>query len=422
MNALDSATTINAKNTIVKLMLLAILCTPLMGMYEYAALLEGSGLPIDAGKVYSPWYLKGIKDGLLIMILLVFFAGAWFKQITLVPLRAKWFKMLLFFLWIGLLIALVAYHPFVAIAGLRAVSSLFLFLIGYYILSSRDWQTLAKVVLAVAILECLLGFTHLFWAGATRTFFGLSARPSGTFGTSTSLAHFLVLSLMFLFMFHFSRLVRWICAPLIFTIIFSISSFSAMLTIGFIFTYFVHRKLRDLILYPAFLMSFAGGLVLLLYFMPSITNRADIWDSLTMRIQVFKNLFDTSALCIPFGRGLGVGSNTIRTLGDVLGINSQQVFPSVSFMAESAYLSLFFQVGFFGLLCFILMNAKALLFLHNSAKHRDEFFHMGVIILGMIISFTTITHELFPVNWLYFASLGYVYRIKFDALKTNQIK
>ena len=68
------------------------------------------------------------------------------------------------------------------------------------------------------------------------------------------------------------------------------------------------------------------------------------------------------------------------------------------------------------------MNAKALLFLHSNAKHRDEFFHMGVIILGMIISFTTMTHELFPVNWLYFASLGYIYRIKFDASKTNQIK
>jgi hypothetical protein len=141
------------------------------------------------------------------------------------------------------------------------------------------------------------------------------------------------------------------------------------------------------------LVSLMGAL---LVFMPVLTKRPDIYDSLFAqggRVDTFGKLWNvTDREQVFLGRGLGIGTNTVTNAAGVAALPMPEVLKRAApFYADSTITSIFAQMGLAGLAAFYLMLLWASI--------RDPIARPTYLVI-FLASLTFNITEVFPINFL----------------------
>ena len=134
----------------------------------------------------------------------------------------------------------------------------------------------------------------------------------------------------------------------------------------------------------------------LLIFMPVLTKRPDIYDSLFAqggRVDTFGKLWNvTDREQVFLGRGLGIGTNTVTNAAGVADLPMPDVLKRAApFYADSTITSIFAQMGLAGLAAFYLMLLWACI--------RDPVARPTYLMI-FLASLTFNITEVFPINFL----------------------
>jgi len=392
--------------------------TPIFGLYEYFASLSGNGEGIYLNQVYSPWWIKGLKDFGLLFIFIFFVLGVLMKEIKFKIPKIFSFWLFIFFILISFILTAGYVSLPISLVGLRVFAPFFLFLVAYNIFDNKDIKKISKILIFVALIECVLATIELFLGAPIhgKNFLGLSARPSGTFFVPSSFAIFLcVVIVLILSDKKISSKKRFLLIALfsIFIILSESGTGIIGLSLIFILWFLFFAPVNNLLKISVFLIILIIPVFIFLN-LPEITGRADIFYSLEARGQILSILYNNmNYKDIFLGKGLGVGTNSTITIlkSDQIPIEFNE--NDLAFISDSQYTSLLSQAGVFSLIFFLTFNIA--LFLKAFKKIRYDYSRLILILIPLILifSFTSNIFELFPVNWIYFIFLGTFFKFKF---------
>lgn len=288
------------------------------------------------------------------------------------------------------------FGPLLPAAGLRSFLFLPVAVLGAWATSSRSLDFLARCLFVFLLVQLALvpyelyNGIHLFRVFFFGTHFG--DRVVGTMLQPSSLGVTAVMILAYCLAFSTSRaLKRFIVAPVCCVVYFTASATALILLVVILLGIVMGRvgtRYRR--------WALRGGLVLfslVVVCLPGLTGREDIYDSVSGRIELFReHIAGFSASELIFGKGLGIGTNTAANLF----MNWQKkVAPGygeqVVFVADSTPLNLFAQTGMVGLLLFYAMLLKS--------AWEDRQTCLVYLVAGAASLTINIT-ELFPVNMM----------------------
>lgn len=400
------------KRAIETLICLGLVLTPLFGLARWLRLFPALAAHLPFGEQII--LIKAAKDVLLCLILFMFLLG------VLQGCRLLYnpiVSLLLAVLAISFAVTTFVYGSTLALAGLRSLSPLLFLFVAYAYLDMTYIRRIVKVLLFLLLAEACAA-----WLVATsglavhgRTYFGLAARPSGSFPAPSSWSIFLCLTISFLMGYDicaFGRVRRKTLVPVgvAALLIFASSSGSGVLALTVLtvcyFVLFVktHPYLKGATLLLLCLLSLG-----MLTHLDILLNRPGVYESFGTRLGLLSEVFSSFGVKeILIGRGLGVGSNAAVSIMKF----DPTVFRSVDslLVADSLYTSFLTQAGLFFLTTFLLLNV--LLFRQAlGARYRGVnaivLLAIPVVLLG---AFANITTEVFPVNWLFFIACGIALR------------
>lgn len=380
------------------LLILVFLLTPLFGFWEYLGYL--GYFPYTRQEVLTPWYVKGLKDFILLIIYGI--------TIITIMVERKIIKLPLilffFYLWVLTLFCISFVDNYIfAIIGLRSIYTLFLVYISFYFLTSKDLDVIFKIMVIVAILVIpLVGIQVLYGIPIYGKILNqFAARPTGVFVQPSSLGIFMVTVLLFLtFSSNFRRL-KFVLIPIIGFVVLLTASGTAFFSLVFVLLLILLKVKMNIYLKAAFITITMAFLIGFIYFsfsyLPLISGRPDIWNSPLGRIGVLANyISDMSLKDLLIGKGFGYGSNSAFTILPTVSYNSDM--SRYAFIPDSLYISLFSQLGLIGLFFFLVFNVSV--FLKSNHPFRitiPVFLFMGVTVNIL---------EFFPLNWVYPILLG----------------
>ncbi|MGB9762594.1 MAG: hypothetical protein ACPLW7_01035 [Minisyncoccia bacterium] len=381
------------KNIGIKLIYLAVIITPIFGLWEYLGYL--GFIPYTREEVLTPWYIKGIKDILLMLIYLSWTSLIFFqKKFKILPIFFLFLIFLIFQIFLNLFIA---ENYFIVLAGIRSLSPLFLIFFSYAFFSNKEIETLIRLMVFISLLMVPLSIIQLlFGIPIYGTLFDkFASRVTATFVQPSSLGIFLdsTIFLVHLFSFKYRNFLTLVLVP----IIILTGSGISILGLFLITTILIVIKITNPYLKLSFILLLLPNLPLFVYlginYLPTVTNRPDIFLSPQERIEIVKNyLFsDCTLKDILLGKGFGYGTNTIFTVFPDLAYN-------YGFIPDSLYISIISQIGIIGLLLFLFVNG----YVYLKSKHPIKY----SILLFLFFGITTNILELFPVNWIYSIILG----------------
>jgi hypothetical protein len=384
----------------IKLLYFSIFLTPIFGLYEYLGYL--GVFPYTRNEVLMPWYYKGTKDILLVLIYICFTSAIFLKK----KLKNPPIFFLLFFLFLFFEVSLniiVLEDYFLLLAGIRSLSTLFLAFFSYAFFSDKEIRKLANLIVFIAILMVPLSLIQLLFGSHIygMLFDTFAARVTATFVQPNSLGVFLVLSvfLVRLFSLRYKNFLTFIFA----SIIILTGSGISILAISLMSALFIAKKNINFYLRFVFILPLPLLIYLIYAYLPIITNRPDIFQSQQGRMEIIKDYFLSNLTLkdIFLGKGFGYGTNTLFT-----------VYPDIAsyygIIPDSLYVSLFSQIGVIGILFFLFLNG----YVYMRSKHPLK----DLILLLLFCGLATNILELFPVNWIYPIMLGFLLKKKYSVL------
>lgn len=338
------------------LVALMIVVIPIMGIFDVIETFQGG-----AGLMYLETARGGgERVGKVFLylreVLLFALVGVLFFWLCLAgrPLpRIPGVGFLLTCLGISFLVSVSSHPLIIGLVGLRQLTYPMLVYSLYYIAreSDRIESIFVWVTIWVALVEFLLASIQLLlMAGTSIALFG--ARAYGTFNNPNSLgAVFAILVFVALFL---GRLPRWVTVAMVVLCVVGglmAASRAGLLATAFVFVAFGWGRLRKPDVRGMFLTASAVGAVLLFITVGIITGRGGGADATPLqdpRVKVFaEQIQGRGPAELLFGRGLGVGTNTLHALG----LNAWEL-PGVVLIVDSLITSLVVQIGFLGLVAF----------------------------------------------------------------------
>lgn len=378
----------------VKVIYFAVLLTPFFGLYQYA-----QSFPQLSISFAMPWYYKGGKDILLSLVYLIFLVSIFFRN------RFKVSRLLSLFFFV--LFAYIVYNflflnnILITLVGIRSLFTLPLAFIAFSFISENEVYHIAKIVVLLALLLIPLSMLQFaFGSHVHGTVLGqYAARVSGTFVQPSSLAVYLVLAVYFVG--HMYQKYRKYLIPFLAVNILLTGSGIGILGLVLVFILFIAERRASLpsktVILPALLILLPIAIVVATIYLPAMTDRSDIFLSGQGRITVITDYFsdNLSTSDIFLGKGLGYGTNSLYTIFPEIG-------EQFGFIPDSMYISMVAQIGVLGLGFFVFLNLYA--YKYSTSPFKN------VIIVFMFCGLTVNILELFPMNWVYPITLGFLLR------------
>lgn len=398
-----------ARKAVRALFYLALLLTPIFGFQE---LLKAVAVLSGSVNAEAEVVIKATKDLILVLIFLFFLidisSGARFLHNLLV-----W--AMLTIIIVSFFVTCLSVGPLIALIGLRAFSPFLFIFIAYKYFDMNTVKCMVRILSFIVIVQFCAASVQMSYGLPLDgfTYFGLAARPFGTFVNPWSFAVFVCFVLCFRLGFDIYSCRAISKATSIFMLasilfIFLAASGAGLLTLSVILlTYFLSfSKIHTYIkasLFPTLLLIPP----LILSKLRFLTGREHIFRSIQSRIDIFMNLVCSSSLKdILIGKGLGIGSNAAVTF---LKLNPLELTArEVLFISDSLFTSVMAQAGVLFLLLFMVFNiylfAKAI----SSRYQGIHPIALLAIPSAMVASLANNIIELFPVNWVLFAIYGLV--------------
>jgi hypothetical protein len=391
------------------LILIAFLLTPIFGLNEYLFLLGQLGGGAIVGKIFTSPLLKSLKDLILVFCLGLGLISCLISKKMIFPnIIAP-----LFFSWllVGFMFSCLQNGAIITLYALRIYLPFLLLLIAYLFYQKQDMEKIAWALTFVGLLEMASGAfqiaTGMVYNGFN--FFGYNLpRMAGTFLTPNSMAIFLLFVVIMIITKEQKRYFDWLIFVLLSVGVIMTASGIGLIGLCFVLSLYLFQSYRiDLNLRAIFFLLIVFVLAIILLGLPVLTGRAAINESASTRREILINsITGKSAFDLLFGRGLGVGSNTLEILrvseGQLPVEFNRDALTDISFVSDSLYVSLFSQIGLLGLLLFLALNYFAL---RNAIRFQDKL-AMLAIPLFLLMGFGSVVIELFPINWLYALVLG----------------
>lgn len=391
------------KNTILFLIILAILATPLFTFSEFIAMMQGSY--VVNVEVSSGLDIKIIKDLILVIILALSFFYLCLSG------KIKIFKGVLFFLVIavGFFLGLLNNGFSFTLISLRIYLPFLLIIVVLNVFHKDDYDKIYRyLIYYLLFFEIIVAFAQIFMGvGGGFSFLGLFKRVLGTFAYSNAFAFFLVLCISIL-LSNPELKCRKIFIVISSFLVFASGSGAGIVLLLLLYCLFflfmegwIDRRLKRLIVISSII--FLGMIIL---FLPIISGRDEVYSvSGAGRITMFMNSFNKAdPLAIWVGRGLGVGSNATKYLFDKgLIVESSDVF-----MSDSLYTALFSQVGLIGLFIWLIFNV----YIIYLSFIREYLLGIIFFIIYICYNFSGVAFEVFPINWLFPIIIGQLFSLK----------
>lgn len=311
----------------------------------------------------------------------------WSVSAALIPLALLGLSFLA-----SLVYSLQHYGVWVAVAGLRPLMYLAAGLIGVWVARRPDsLELLCRCLLAVLILEFLLGLYEYNFGLPLFNTARLSNRINGTFSFPTSLGIFAVV--VFVLGLRFSSISKVLLLAVTVPVVYMTGSATAlvlMLVGGAVLANDMVPDSWKL----GLRLGLLGALFVVALIMPRMVARDDVFDSLWGRIEFGADYIRHAppGPAILFGKGLGIGSNIVNTVVSQSGnIEEPEGVDLFHARADSTPLALVNQIGIIGTLFFYLAIAVAV--------WRDP--RAGPVYLILCLASLTVNLlELFPMNFL----------------------
>lgn len=398
-----------SKEIIKYIIFFLLILTPLFGLFEYFTSLTGEDMSL--AHVYSPWWIKGLKDFGLLFIFILFTLGFLMREIKFKIPQIISFWLFIFTILISFILTATYVSLPISIVGLRVFAPLLFFLVAYNIFDNRDIKTISKILIFIAAIECVLATIQLFFGMPIhgKNFLGLSARPSGTFFVPSSFAIFLcVVIALIISNKEISSKIKALLITLFSIFVILSESGSGIIGLSIIFIIWL---LFFTSLNKDFKVAISLIILLIPIFtflnLPEITGRENIFVSLEDRKGILLDTLEKmSYKDILIGKGLGVGTNSAITILESSQIPIEFDKEELTFISDSQYISLISQAGIFSLIFFLMLNIA--LFVRAFKRRKYDYAQVILILSPLILIFSITVNilEFFPINWIYFISLG----------------
>ena len=395
--------TINLRRLARGCLLMGLAITPLLSFGELFALLRGS---FDSQvTVYTPFYIKAIKDVLSVVLILLGLAH------TLRSARTNrlFIPFLILFLYTLTVAVSGSDSVALALAGIRWIMPVFVAFFIYDFVDARLLRQIANLLAVMLIGQCLLQVGELYfmshWYGAI--VFGLAARVPGFFVIPITAGFFALTTLFFVHFYDANaslRRVTYFLAPLS---VFMTQSGTGLVVLALMATLIVIGVRRIWLIVPI-----GAGLVVAMFpLLPLLTGREADYVAVSggTRIEIFLDLVQHSQW-IP--TAFGYVTNTAVSLLANGGINSGAT-PTI---VDSTYSSVLGNLGVFGGVFFALF-AATWAFTVVCSRRLD--LYVATALFGLY-GFTMIVFEAYPMNILLAVLAAYFFREAYIPLWTGR--
>lgn len=373
--------------------------TPVFSIGELSALLRG--LVQSQTIVNTPFYIKGIKD--VLMIALISLGVMRIARSGRTNLLAMPFFILL--LYTTVLALLASDGPALSLAGLRWIVPVFVTFFVYDFVDHALMQRLARLLGLMMIVHFALQIAELFfmshWYG--ENVFGLAARVPGLFFIPITAGFFAMIVLFFVHFYAADRALRRVTYLIVPASIFLTQSGTGLVVFAIVAALLVLGIRRVWLLLPVA----AGAVAVLFPLLPVITGRQEDYVAASggTRVDIFLDLFRHSEW-VP--TAFGYVTNTAVSL--VANGGSGLRTAAIPTIVDSTYASILGNLGvggavFFALFCVTWAIAVI-------CSRRLDLYVATVIFV--LYGATTIMFEAYPMNLLlavcgaYFLKRSYV--------------
>jgi hypothetical protein len=381
---------LNFPKTYSRLIILGVMMTPLFGIFEVLALI--SGTLTSQGEALTPVYIKVLKDLVFASIILVGIAEVLVRRRIIFNISYTVFMALAIY---SAFISFYFMDFLIVVAGIRWILPVLIFPFIYRHVDIALQNRIANCLILLFILGLLLQITQLFlavgWWGLNS--FGLSKRNPGFYLIPSSMACFSAMTAYYARFYCNNVLLRnyvvFLLVPLSIILTASGSGFIA-LVLFWSYLLYCRVKQKFVVLACATVLFIS-----LLVFIPFLTEREDIYESMQTRANMLTELVNPKNLLasVNFGSATNTGVLLTATNRDA---NTK------SFVADSTVNSLINNTGIVSLLFFMY-------FLYNSLRHTKSRINISFFLLLLPFLLTIIIFELFPINLLLMVNVAFFY-------------
>jgi len=373
---------ISLKDTILRIISVALLLTPLYNYGEVYVLFTGN--VVDQASLKTPLEIKIIKDFLIILVL--------FLSVALLLKRQKIHKQMFIafaFICVSLYSVLISIDTsFLSfVIGIRWLIPFILAFLLLGVVNKNYLYHLANVLALLFVVHFIFQVLQLFYSGHWYgvSSFGLSLRNPGILFIPSTSAFFSIMVLFFTlnYMKHDNnRMFLLLLIP--FSILLTASG-TGVIALITVYIVNISQKMKVGKLVILFLPLLAVSSIPILEF---FTGRTGIVEqSFGARYEIFKDLLISSNL---FSENFGYGTSTAYLLSNYLGIDN------VGVPTESLFSALLVNLGFVPFLLFLtflfIFALKAYLL------RREDI--LQFVIIYILFGLTTSVLESFPANLL----------------------
>lgn len=370
------------KNIYQILILFGLIIMPVLSFTEITTLMYGVS---THNALLSPWYIKGIKDFIFILIILIgIFWMIRYKYRLRIDITLY---MLYFLILVSMILSLIEYNLIVVLAGIRWAIPLLLI---PFLISNIDEKLqikIAKVLMLLVFLGLifqLLQTTTLYeYFGSNKL--GFSRRNPGFFTIPSTMSIFLLFSLWYVYHFLeksiFNQFFVYLIVPISVFLAGSATGLLAMI-IFYFFIFYTKSKYKRIIIILSIIFTLFVFIML-----PIILNRADLMSSLLIRMELYNHI---SYMNIFIGDRFGLATNTALLIPGN--------FTDKAFSTDGLVLSFIINIGLISFLIFVYIVIK-------NGEKTLKFIHFFMI--TSIFSFNSILFEVYPVNLLIAINLAY---------------
>jgi hypothetical protein len=379
----------NTTKILQNLILFGLITMPLFSFAEVYALMYSSTR--DHSMLLTPWYIKAIKDMIIISIILTAFISEVINRRTI---KINYYvSILLLLICISILISFLNNDIMTIFAGIRWALPILLIPSLINRIDKYFLVKIAKVLQVLVLIGFLFQLSQLYtldsYFGPNQ--FGFSKRNPGFFTNPNTMSVFLLLSLWFTYNFRdktiINKLYIYYLLPICILLAGSATGILVMVIFYLIVIYFKTKQKKIILLFSSILM------VLVSFLLPVITNRPTLLDSLFNRLDIYNNL---NLINFFIGDRFGLATNTAVLLKS----------PD-ALIVDGLVLSMLINVGFLFFLTFVT-------WIISKAEKSPEFIQF--LLIASLFSLTTILFEVYPANLLIPMIIAF-----FISVKNNKI-
>ncbi|MHC4640656.1 MAG: hypothetical protein ACYS32_03355 [Planctomycetota bacterium] len=311
-------------------------------------------------------------------------------------LAEKTFWLFVFGILLSFWLSVFNQELFLTLAGIRYLLPFAVLFSVYGIIDDEFQSQLAKLLTILFIIGLTLQTYQLFcpsnWYYSN--FLGLSRRNPGFYFIPSSMAMFSLITMYYVYHYYpagvLRKLLVYILGP--FSVLLTASGTGIVSLVLFMFTIAYFRMKPKWIV----ILVCVSLLLLTLLFLPEVTNRNDIYMSLSTRIEKLSNVLRQDSLLL--STHFGYGTNTACLLTLHLGKAEPEIF-----ITDSTPISMIVSFGLIPFMFLVLFVAKTL---------GNNIIHVHFLSIFVTFMLTTIIFELFPASLLFSINLAYFLKTK----------